>query len=182
MQNKKSYIDRVDFSKIKSPIEIPNLLEIQRKSYKMFLQIDELPEKRNNLGIHAAFKAIFPISDFKENAILDYVSYSLGDWACKCGNLQGIENAQPYCNKCGPSLKIGIKTGPDSVCPECISRGTVKYKTCPLCGSEVQLKIKYTPEECLDRGFDYSIPLKVKLRLALYSEDKDGARVISDVK
>lgn len=182
MQNKKSYIERVDFSKIKAPIEIPNLLEIQRRSYKMFLQIDELPEKRKNLGIHAAFKAIFPISDFKENAILDYVSYSLGDWACKCGNLQGIENAQPYCSKCGSLLKIGAKTGDDSVCPECISRGTVRYKTCPLCGSEVQLKIKYTPEECLDRGFDYSIPLKVKLRLALYSEDKDGGRVINDVK
>ncbi len=182
MQNKKSYIERIDFSKIKAPIEIPGLLEIQRKSYNIFLQINELPEKRKSLGIHAAFKSIFPISDFKENAILDYVSYSLGDWACKCGNLEGIENAQLYCKKCGSLLSIGVKTGADSVCPECISKGTIKSKTCHLCGSEVRLKMRYTPEECLDKGFDYSIPLKVKLRLALYSEDKDGNKVINDVK
>ena len=39
-----------------------------------------------------------------------------------------------------------------------------------------------TPEECLDKGFDYSIPLKVKLRLALYGENKKGEKVIRDVK
>ena len=72
------YINRISFSQIKSPISIPDLLEIQKRSYKTFLQIDELPEKRRETGIQAAFKAIFPISDFKENAILDFDSYSLG--------------------------------------------------------------------------------------------------------
>ena len=46
------------------------------------------------------------------------------------------------------------------------------------CGS----KSTYSPEECLDKGFDYSIPLKVKLRLALYGENKNGEKVIRDVK
>jgi len=182
MQKKKRYIDRVSFSKINSPIEVPNLLEIQKQSYRIFLQIDELPEKRRNIGIQAAFKSIFPISDFKETAILDFDSYSLGDWSCKCGALEGIENAKPFCSHCGTLLSSDTETGVDSVCPECVHKGTVINKTCNLCGDKVRLKLKYTPEDCLDKGFDYSIPLKVVLRLALYAEDKKGQRVIRDVK
>jgi len=172
MQKKKRYIDRISFSKIHSPIEVPHLLEIQKHSYRIFLQIDELPEKRRNIGIQAAFKSIFPISDFKETAILDFDSYSLGDWSCKCGALEGIENAKPYCKHCGTLLSSDTRTGSDSVCPECVHKGTVENKTCSQCGDKVRLKIKYSPEECLDKGFDYSIPLKVVLRLALYAEDK----------
>jgi len=148
----------------------------------MFLQIDELVEKRKNIGIQAAFKSIFPISDFKETAILDFDSYSLGDWLCKCGALEGIENAKPFCTHCGTLLSSEVSTDLDSVCPECHEKGTVENKTCSQCGDKVRLKIKYTPEECLDKGFDYSIPLKVTLRLALYAEDKKGQKVIRDVK
>jgi DNA-directed RNA polymerase subunit beta len=182
MQKKKRYIDRISFSKIQSPIEVPDLLDIQKRSYRIFLQIDELPEKRRNIGIQAAFKSIFPISDFKETAILDFEAYSLGDWSCKCGALEGIENSKPYCSHCGTLLSSDIDTGNESVCPECVSKATVENKTCSQCGDKVRLKIKYSPEECLDKGFDYSIPLKVTLRLALYAEDKKGQKVIRDVK
>ncbi len=182
MQEKNRYIERINFSKIKTPIEIPDLLEVQKKSYQTFLQIDELPDKRKNIGIQAAFKSIFPISDFKETAILSFVSYSLGDWSCKCGNLEGIENSKPFCRNCGSLLSSNVEVGLDSVCPECVSRGTVENKTCPQCGDKIRLKIKCSPEDCLDKGFDYSIPLKVTLRLALYGEDKKGKKVIRDVK
>jgi DNA-directed RNA polymerase subunit beta len=182
MQKNKRYIDRISFSKIQSPSDVPNLLEIQKRSYRIFLQIDELPEKRRNFGIQAAFKSIFPISDFKETAILDFDSYSLGDWSCKCGSLEGIENSKPYCTVCGTLLSADSDIGTNSVCPECVSKGTVQNKTCDLCGDKVRLKIKYTPEDCLDKGFDFSIPLKVTLRLALYAEDKKGQKVIRDVK
>lgn len=182
MPKNNKYIDRISFSKIEAPIEIPNLLEVQTKSYKTFLQIDELPEKRKNTGIQGAFKSIFPISDFKETAILDFDSYSLGEWSCKCGNLQGVELSKPYCNNCGSVLKADVKVGNESICPECVSKGTVEHNTCDKCGDRVRLKIKYTPEDCLDKGFDYSIPLKVKLRLALYDEEKKGEKVIKDIK
>ncbi|MCP5108048.1 MAG: DNA-directed RNA polymerase subunit beta, partial [bacterium] len=109
-------------------------------------------------------------------------SYSLGDWSCKCGALQGIENSKPLCSKCGALLSSDTDTGSDSVCPECVSKSTVINKTCELCGDKVRLKIRYSPEDCLDKGFDYSIPLKVTLRLALYGEDKKGKKVIRDVK
>ncbi len=182
MQKKNQHLDRISFSKIETPIEIPNLLEVQTKSYMDFLQLNELPENRSNSGIHAAFKSVFPITDFKENAILDYDSYSLGDWSCKCGKFEGIENSQPHCSACGSVLNADVKVGLDSVCPECVSKDTVKYKTCSLCGDRVRLRINFTPEECMDRGFDYSIPLNVKLRLALFDEDDDGNKVIKDVK
>ncbi len=182
MPENKKYIERVNFSKIDTPVEIPNLLEVQIKSYKTFLQINELPEKRKNIGIQGAFKSIFPITDFKETAILDFDSYSLGEWSCKCGNLHGIDLSKPYCEKCGAVLGADIIPGENSVCPECVSKGTVKYKVCEKCGDNVKLKIRYSPEECLDKGFDYSIPMNVKLRLALYDEDKKGEKVIKDVK
>ncbi|TFG80663.1 MAG: DNA-directed RNA polymerase subunit beta [Chrysiogenales bacterium] len=182
MQTTNKYVQRISFSRIFSPVEVPDLLEIQKKSYKTFLQIDQLPENRKNIGIQAAFKSIFPISDFKETAILDFVSYSLGDWLCKCGALLGIENSMPVCKHCGTILSAQSETGSDSVCSECHEKGTVIYKTCELCGDRVRLKINNSPEECLDKGFDYSIPLKVKLRLALYGENKNGEKVIRDVK
>ncbi len=182
MQTTNKYVQRISFSRIFSPVEVPDLLEIQKKSYKTFLQIDQLPESRKNIGIQAAFKSIFPISDFKETAILDFVSYSLGDWLCKCGALLGIENSMPVCKHCGTILSAESETGSDSVCSECHEKGTVIYKTCELCGDRVRLKINNSPEECLDKGFDYSIPLKVKLRLALYGENKNGEKVIRDVK
>ncbi len=182
MQKKIKYIDRINFSKIKSPIEIPNLLDVQIKSYNTFLQLNELPEKRRNIGIEGAFKSIFPISDFKETAVIDYESYSLGDYSCKCGNLEGEDLAKPICNKCGSVLRSDVKAGENSICPECHDKGTVEHRTCAKCGGRVRLKIRYSPEDCLDKGFDYSIPLKVKLRLALYDEDKKGEKAIKDVK
>ncbi len=179
---KNHYIDRISFSDTTSPIDIPDLLKVQKKSYKTFLQINEFPEKRKNIGIEAAFKSIFPITDFKETAIIDYDSYSLGEWSCKCGQLSGVEESKPYCAACGSVLNSEVKTGKDSVCPECITKDSVKNKICPKCGDKVRLKIKYSPEECLDKGFDYTIPLTVKLRLSLFDEDEDGEKFIKDVK
>jgi len=182
MQKKNKYIERISFSKIDSPVDIPDLLEIQKKSYKTFLQIDELPDNRKEIGIQAAFKSIFPTSDFKEIAKLEFVNYSIGDWQCKCGTLKGVENARPYCSNCGVSLSSEVETGKDSVCPVCHSKGSVRYKICEHCGDRVRLKLKYTPEECLDKGYDYSVPLRVKLRLSIYESGKKGEKIVKDVK
>ncbi len=180
MLEKNNYIERVSFSKIFSQPAIPDLLELQKKSYKEFLQMGVLPEKRKNVGIEAAFRTVFPISDLRGNVVLDFVSYSLGDWSCKCGQFTGIENALPVCTNCGSTLSP--EEDFHNVCPECFSVGTINYPTCSHCGDRSRLKIKFTPEECLDKGFDYSIPLKVKLRLAIYTENKKGERVIKDIK
>jgi len=68
---------RKDFSKITSPVEIPNLIELQRKSYEKFLQADVQPAKRDNSGLQAVFKSVFPIEDFNRTASLEFESYTL---------------------------------------------------------------------------------------------------------
>jgi DNA-directed RNA polymerase subunit beta len=68
---------RKDFSKITSPVEIPNLIELQRKSYEKFLQADVLPQKRDDSGLQAVFKSVFPIEDFNRTASLEFESYTL---------------------------------------------------------------------------------------------------------
>src|SRR5687767_10703158 len=82
--------ERQDFSKIKTAVPIPNLIEIQRDSYNRFLQMDLLPEERINTGLQAVFQSVFPISDFRETANLDFVEYQIGNWQCKCGRLEGL--------------------------------------------------------------------------------------------
>jgi DNA-directed RNA polymerase subunit beta len=69
---------RKNFAKIKKIIDIPNLIDIQKNSYKRFLQIDIPTETRKNTGLEAVFRSVFPIKDFSETASLEYVSYSLG--------------------------------------------------------------------------------------------------------
>ncbi len=68
---------RKEFSKIATPVEIPNLIELQRKSYEKFLQADVPLPKRDNSGLQAVFKSVFPIEDFNKTASLEFESYTL---------------------------------------------------------------------------------------------------------
>ena len=69
---------RKNFAKIHKIVDIPNLIDIQKNSYKRFLQLEVPPESRKNSGLEAVFKSVFPIRDFSETASLEYVSYTLG--------------------------------------------------------------------------------------------------------
>ncbi len=69
---------RKDFGKQPSILEIPYLLSIQLDSYRKFLQVDIEAKKRKDMGLHAAFKSVFPIVSYSGNAALQYVSYRLG--------------------------------------------------------------------------------------------------------
>ncbi|MCF5931795.1 DNA-directed RNA polymerase subunit beta, partial [Xanthomonas perforans] len=69
---------RKDFGKQRSILEVPFLLAIQVDSYREFLQEDVEPNKRKDLGLHAALKSVFPISSYSGNAALEYVGYKLG--------------------------------------------------------------------------------------------------------
>jgi DNA-directed RNA polymerase subunit beta len=70
---------RKDFGKIPSIVEIPNLIEIQKRSYEHFLQKDVAPERREETGLQAVFKSVFPIADYNDNALLEFDSYHFGD-------------------------------------------------------------------------------------------------------
>ena len=69
---------RKNFGRIKEVIEIPDLIGMQRESYRRFLQIDVPPEKREEIGLQAVFKSVYPIKDFTGSASLEFVSYRFG--------------------------------------------------------------------------------------------------------
>jgi DNA-directed RNA polymerase subunit beta len=70
---------RKDFGKRPSILDVPYLLAIQLDSYRSFLQTDKSVENRDDVGLHAAFKSVFPIISYSGNAQLEYVSYRLCD-------------------------------------------------------------------------------------------------------
>jgi len=69
---------RKHFQEIKRIIDIPNLIDIQKNSYQRFLQADLPASARQNHGVEAVFRSVFPIRDFSETCSLEYVEYSLG--------------------------------------------------------------------------------------------------------
>lgn len=69
---------RKHFEEIKRIIDIPNLIDIQKNSYQRFLQADLPASARQNIGLEAVFRSVFPIKDFSETCSLEYVEYSLG--------------------------------------------------------------------------------------------------------
>ncbi len=71
-------VERRSFSKLKLDPDLPNLLEVQLRSYETFLQQMVEPDKREDQGLQAVFNAVFPISDVRENYSLEFVRYSLG--------------------------------------------------------------------------------------------------------
>src|ERR1700761_1940064 len=73
----KNFRARKSFAKLKQVIEIPNLIDIQKRSYDKFLQIDTPLDKREDVGLQGVFKSVFPIKDFSETSSLEFVSYHL---------------------------------------------------------------------------------------------------------
>jgi DNA-directed RNA polymerase subunit beta len=69
---------RKDFSKLAEIMELPYLLSIQLDSYDRFLQPNVKPEDRDETGLHAAFRSVFPIVSYSGNAALEYADYRLG--------------------------------------------------------------------------------------------------------
>lgn len=102
--------NRISFSQIKSFVDMPDLLALQKDSFQEFLQEDEAEDERNHIGLEGVFQNVFPLEDTHRNYVLEYSNYFLG-------------------------------------------------------------LPKYTPEECIDRGVTYSIPLKVRLVLHITDEE-----------
>jgi len=174
---------RLDFAKIQSAIQIPNLIEVQMKSYQRFLQMDLLPSEREDAGLQSVFTSVFPIKDFREMSQLEFVDYAIGNWECKCGNLKGLHHLRATCRNCGASVVTNPYQTGDVICHKC---GTFNKNTptfCNKCGDPVAMQLKYDVNECQERGMTYSAPLKVTIRLTIYDKDPDtGAKTIRDIK
>jgi DNA-directed RNA polymerase subunit beta len=174
---------RLDFAKIQGSIQIPNLIEVQMKSYQRFLQMDLLPSERDDGGLQSVFTSVFPIKDFREMSQLEFVDYAIGNWECKCGNLKGLHHLRATCRHCGASVVTNPYQTGDVICHKC---GTFNKNTptfCNKCGDPVAMQLKYDVNECQERGMTYSAPLKVTIRLTIYDKDPDtGAKSIRDIK
>jgi DNA-directed RNA polymerase subunit beta len=174
---------RINFSKIPTVIDIPNLIEVQRRSYERFLQMELLPSEREDGGLQAVFNSVFPITDFRGIAQLDFVDYSIGNWECKCGSLRGLHHLRSTCRNCGHTVITDpFKVG-DVLCTKCGTFNKNVVTFCNKCGDPVALQLKYDVTECQERGMTFAAPLKVTIRLTLYDKDSDtGHRTIRDIK
>jgi DNA-directed RNA polymerase subunit beta len=180
---KNVYRERIDFSKINTTVPIPNLIEIQKKSYERFLQMNRLPAEREDVGLQSVFKSVFPISDFRENSSLEFIEYSIGNWECKCGRLQGLEHLRAKCEGCGTVLVADPYGEGAVICPTCGRANDARGDVCDLCGTTVQMKLKYDVEECQERGMTFAVPLKVTIRLVVWNKDPEtGVKTIRDIK
>jgi len=94
---------RLDFGKVPQFLEVPNLIEIQKRSYEQFLQKDVVKEKRKDMGLQSAFVSVFPITDYNETAEIEFVGYMVGEpkYSVRESLQKGITFAAP--------LKIGVK-------------------------------------------------------------------------
>jgi DNA-directed RNA polymerase subunit beta len=175
--------ERMDFSKIKTTIPIPNLIEVQKKSYERFLQMNMLPPEREDNGLQSVFSSVFPITDFRGLSQLEFVDYSIGNWECKCGNLKGLYHLRSTCRSCGSTVQTDPFHPGDVLCHHCGTFNKNIVTFCNRCGDPVSLQLKYEMAECEERGMTYAAPLKVTIRLTVYDKDPEtGVKSTRDVK
>src|SRR5436305_8240281 len=174
---------RHDFSKIRSYMALPNLIDVQRRSYERFLQMNLLPEEREDTGLQSVFTSVFPFSDFRETCSLDFVKFAIGNWECKCGQLKGLEHLRMTCANCGSKIITDHPHEETVNCQRCGVINKNRVEICDICGNPVDLQMKYSVEECQERGMSYSVPLKVTFRLFVYDKDPDtGVKHMRDAK
>src|SRR5688572_4375486 len=175
--------ERRNFSKIRSFMDLPNLIDVQRRSYERFLQMNLLPEEREDSGLQAVFTNVFPFSDFRGACELQFVRYSIGNWECKCGRLKGLEHLRMDCRSCGARIVTAHPHEETVTCPRCGTQNPNRVTLCDVCGNPVDLQMKYSVAECQERGMTYSVPLKVTFRFFVYDKDPEtGVKTMRDAK
>ena len=124
--------------------KIPNLIDIQLKSFEWFLQAGKEPSKRVKQGLEEVFRDVFPIQDYVGNLCLEYLDYNLG---------------LPMCKNC-PQAKLRKKClFDDCSFPE---------KDCQIAFiGDAPYRVKSNPDQCRKRDMTYSIPLNLRVQLVM---------------
>jgi DNA-directed RNA polymerase subunit beta len=173
---------RMVFAKNPSSIQLPNLIQVQRASYEEFLQMDLLPDERGASGLQAVLSSIFPFTDFRDTCELQFVRYEIGNWACRCGRIKGLEHLRLTCYHCGAMLKAGEPHEDQVVCPSCGKANRNLIESCGVCGTSVGLRLPFSDDECRGRGMSYAVPVRLTFRLVTFDTEEDGSRQVRDVK
>jgi DNA-directed RNA polymerase subunit beta len=90
---------RKNFGKIKKIVDIPDLIGMQKESYRRFLQLDVPPEKREDIGLQAVFKSVFPIKDFTGSASLEFVAYRFSE----------VKHSEEECIQRGMTYELPVR-------------------------------------------------------------------------
>ncbi|WP_448583692.1 DNA-directed RNA polymerase subunit beta [Thermocrinis sp.] len=141
-------LPRKFFGKREELVPPPYLLTVPKESFESFIQFKKAPHNRELKGLEYLFRTSFPMKDPDEKITIEYLGYEIGEWEC---------------NKCG------YKAHSDS------SFLGGYGVNCPKCGSKLVYKEKFTVEDCKIKGFTYSAPLRVLVRLR--TKTKKGERV-----
>jgi DNA-directed RNA polymerase subunit beta len=75
----RAFRERENFGKVQAILDVPNLIEIQVKSFEDFLQKDLEPSKRKDVGLQAALNSVFPIMDYNETSSIEFIEYMVGE-------------------------------------------------------------------------------------------------------
>lgn len=107
--NGHSHRGRQDFARIPTIIDLPNLIEVQQKSYSRFLQHERPPMDREDRGLEAVFRSVFPIEDFNGTSTLEYVGYEIGMWESQEGEYKGLGGNGVVCQSTNQPLSYHSK-------------------------------------------------------------------------
>jgi DNA-directed RNA polymerase subunit beta len=139
------------------------------------VQLDYLTSERENIGLEKVLKFVFPV-EYNGKISLEYISYEVGDWACVCGNITGLEARYQWKHLGGKKSGCGRLT-PDQLKDGCY------YVRCSKCHTRVALRHTSSPDECRYGGKTYSMPLRVKMHLLSWDVDSEtGERAVRDIK
>jgi DNA-directed RNA polymerase subunit beta len=176
------YRQRHNFSKIRSLVPIPNLIDIQKRSYDEFLQMNLLHSEREPRGLKAVFESMFPVQNGKSpdgtdaSLEVEFLDYTVGHWACKCEKYLGLEHLRTQCKHCGHSIVSDHPKDPTVDCPKCGTRNKNAATICDVCQEPVSMKQKMGMDECVERGSTLAAPLKIRVRLNQFDKDDKGNR------
>ncbi len=90
---------RKNFGKIRKIVDIPDLIGMQKESYRRFLQLDIPPERREDIGLQAVFKSVFPIKDFTGSASLEFVAYRFSE----------VKHSEEECIQRGMTYELPVR-------------------------------------------------------------------------
>lgn len=170
---------RKTFAKVKNVIPLPNLIEVQSRSFNDFAQLDFLPNERELIGLEKVFKDIFPVN-YNNSMSLEYMGYELGNWECACGKLSTIQQRYTWsCDSCG---KGGVeRLSKDRECKHC-KKKTAEYIRCGDCLTRVAIKPTLSVAQCHSGSQTFALPLKVKIQLISWEENSEKKKTIRDLK
>ncbi|MCS7170800.1 MAG: DNA-directed RNA polymerase subunit beta [Aquificaceae bacterium] len=141
-------LPRKFFGRREELVQAPNLLFLPRESFESFLQFHTHPNKREQKGLEYVLSTSFPFKDPDEKITIEYLGYEVGDWECNKCNYKAYTD-QTFLGGYGVN--------------------------CPRCGTLLVHKEKYSEDECKVKGFTYSVPMRIMVRLR--TKTKKGEKI-----